>query len=819
MTSISVLPLKMFFLTNFKNEKVLFNKSILYSTDEEAMSVLANPSINIFPYVSLDTRYSNNMFSDLIYSDVISTIFQENSLLSYIDSNKVSDVTNKNEIVRHNIIMTLRALFPVSFPVTNDIYDSLSVVTSNKATYYFDLSDTSKKLITRLINGHNFSYIKYENNIYTFSRLVWLNDMLNHPLYNGLLKSYNAAWNKLKTSFIFPSSTQYDMIIEDLNEHIDLLLVNIYEGTFVAISDSDNYYQKFHRNDFKITTTFTNLMLSIFTLKHILLRANLNIGDTLSKFKIKIKNFFNKCNEQIEIKPKILLAIFDVIDAYDGSVYYIKDNDKEHFGNIQIKDLKKNKNNIEKEISFSFSEKTSKDGKEEFFIDDIYYYKSGDDEISNINNKLRLIRILYAQITALKKYVLKTGPKDGSYQPLLKQPIPFNKQILPTLLNKIFDDASIIMKTFESRTENLENSITYNEKKIKDIKLQDRDIINWKNKRNKFSGIERNTTNSILNEFIQNEEIMDEQLRKKFDPKCLQIKDIFPRIYNRFIIGSENNNCLPVIDETINVGASLTLRINSQNESKTEAEIYVMTDFLKGKITNDNINGVKCFYYDKQLGLLLNDTFFNKYNIKTNRWDVKSTRLILDDDIIEPNKNNNINNNNNNNNKFESLNDNQNLEYSKKIDNPYLKEKFDYFALNNEEIKTALNKYNNTSLNRIDEYSLLYIIKREEPMLYTLIVKWNDSDVYKELVRVRNFNILYNELKSRLETGILNQKEFLKDNINISEDDSTKRKDKIEKYSLYLVITNNLNNDYKKKQNSQKAGIRKTKKKRPNLNK
>ena len=104
-------------------------------------------------------------------------------------------------------------------------------------------------------------------------------------------------------------------------------------------------------------------------------------------------------------------------------------------------------------------------------------------------------------------------------------------------------------------------------------------------------------------------------------------------------------------------------------------------------------------------------------------------------------------------------------------------------------------------------------------MLYTLIVKWNDSDVYKELVRVRNFNILYNELKSRLETGILNQREFLKDNINISEDDIRKRRDKIEKYSLYLVITNNLNNDYKKKQNSQKAGIRKTKKKRPNLNK
>ena len=284
MTSISVLPLKMFFLTNFKNEKILFNKSILYSTDEEAMSVLANPSINIFPYVSLNMRYSDNMFSDLIYSDVISTIFQENSLLSYIDSNKVSDVTNKNQIVRHNIIMTLRALFPVSFPVTNDIYDSLSVVTSNKAYYYFDLSDTSRKLINRVIKGYNFSYIKYENNIYTFSRLVWLNDMLNHPLYNGLLKSYNAAWNKLKTYFIFPSSTQYDMIIEDLNEHIDLLLVNIYQGTFVAISESDNYYSQFEK--FKITKTFTNLMLSIFTLKHIILRANLNIGDTLSKFKI-----------------------------------------------------------------------------------------------------------------------------------------------------------------------------------------------------------------------------------------------------------------------------------------------------------------------------------------------------------------------------------------------------------------------------------------------------------------------------------------------------------------------------------------------------
>ena len=101
-------------------------------------------------------------------------------------------------------------------------------------------------------------------------------------------------------------------------------------------------------------------------------------------------------------------------------------------------------------------------------------------------------------------------------------------------------------------------------------------------------------------------------------------------------------------------------------------------------------------------------------------------------------------------------------------------------------------------------------------MLYTLIVKWNDSDVYKSPEKNRNFNILYNELKSKLETGILNQNEFLKNNININQNDIIKRKDKIEKYTLYLVITNNLNDDYKKKQTSQKAGRRKTKKKRPN---
>ena len=281
MTSISVVPLKIYFLTNFKNEKVMFNKSILYSTDEEAMSVLANPSMSTFPYVSLDTRYTDNMFSDLIYSEVISTIFQENSLLSYIDSNKVSDVTNKNEIVRHNIIMTLRALFPVSFPVTNDIYDSLSVVISNKASYYFDLSDTSKKLINRLIKGYNFSYIKYENNIYTFSRLVWLNDMLNHPLYNGLLKSYYAAYQKLYKSLIIPNATNYDIVIEDLNEHIDMLLVNIYEGIFVTISNTPTFYDKFEGiNKSKITDTFKKLMLSIFTQKHILLRTSINYGTT-----------------------------------------------------------------------------------------------------------------------------------------------------------------------------------------------------------------------------------------------------------------------------------------------------------------------------------------------------------------------------------------------------------------------------------------------------------------------------------------------------------------------------------------------------------
>ena len=36
-----------------------------------------------------------------------------------------------------------------------------------------------------------FSYLNINEEIYTFKKIIWINDIINHPKYNNLILEYN----------------------------------------------------------------------------------------------------------------------------------------------------------------------------------------------------------------------------------------------------------------------------------------------------------------------------------------------------------------------------------------------------------------------------------------------------------------------------------------------------------------------------------------------------------------------------------------------------------------------------------------------------
>ena len=237
-SSISTIPLKIKFLTNFTDEKITFTKNIIHSTNKEALAVIK--TINDLPFICTNALYTTDIFYELDNPDIYKTIFNDEKLISHVNGklaplrdngNPVgifisNSITNcmcsscTNNIIRNNVLVTLRTLFPVSFPTINNIVDSLELVRNSQAGHFFG-SETQSLVIDRLQNDLNFSYIKNELGIFTFSRLIWLDDVLNHPDYSKVIKEYHIFYNWLLSKYTYKILNDYDIIITDCVDKIN----------------------------------------------------------------------------------------------------------------------------------------------------------------------------------------------------------------------------------------------------------------------------------------------------------------------------------------------------------------------------------------------------------------------------------------------------------------------------------------------------------------------------------------------------------------------------------------------------------------------
>lgn len=149
----------------------------------------------------------------------------------------------RDKIGEKNFNLMLSLLFPTYYPIKNNIYNSYDIVTSQTIWLPDDLTDSAPVSapvstpvsapdtdVSQLPNFYDMikntfsfapqkmSYIKYETNTYTITEVIWLNDFLNYPIYNSLLKDYKYYEEKKKESETEDVNAQ---IIDKLRELIE----------------------------------------------------------------------------------------------------------------------------------------------------------------------------------------------------------------------------------------------------------------------------------------------------------------------------------------------------------------------------------------------------------------------------------------------------------------------------------------------------------------------------------------------------------------------------------------------------------------------
>ena len=178
---------------------VNFTRSMLYipnSTNNQEESERENIILAEIPFFTIDVEYPVDRLNRLDYYDRVNFFFnaskfaeilrpyyvkEENQPVGESPDDSDNYYDNRERRTRRNVMTMLEILFPTKFPVINDIHASYDFLKDKQSTraFWFNPFQT-----------HYFSYLKIGGGTYTIKKTVWLNDMLNHPVYRKIIVEY-----------------------------------------------------------------------------------------------------------------------------------------------------------------------------------------------------------------------------------------------------------------------------------------------------------------------------------------------------------------------------------------------------------------------------------------------------------------------------------------------------------------------------------------------------------------------------------------------------------------------------------------------------
>ena len=169
--SLNIQKLKITLLTNTTNNKSIeFTKDVLYHPEHKSF-----PDIEKYPYLTTKQLYPEDYLSKLDYDKIVNIFFNKGNFEVMLNEHKPSKTTyNEAYISNKNIMLMLELLFSTKYFIVNNIHQSLDIITNN---------DSNNSIFYNPFNT-KFSYVKINGKPHTVTKVIWVNDIVNHQIYN-----------------------------------------------------------------------------------------------------------------------------------------------------------------------------------------------------------------------------------------------------------------------------------------------------------------------------------------------------------------------------------------------------------------------------------------------------------------------------------------------------------------------------------------------------------------------------------------------------------------------------------------------------------
>jgi hypothetical protein len=284
-------------------------------------------NISKYPFIALNARIPFDVLRMKTRKEIIKSLFHESEFMKLMSAVVVEQHEKKhNEILHENALTILKLLFPTSFPFTNDITESMNHLLSGSVVNL------------GLFEQKQISYIKIDGKVQTISKVVWLNDIMNHPLYYDFMKTMNkyVEWaNKNKdnieyggkkvlnkiTGSIFDAYNNANYNDISFNESINIFRREQESNIKYLYTRDEKRYTEANKN-FQVFNLFVNNIHKIIIDKRQKKVSVDKIKEFISESLVKFSDLNRVYAVDSRHLPDILKKIFKHIKDYSESKFY-----------------------------------------------------------------------------------------------------------------------------------------------------------------------------------------------------------------------------------------------------------------------------------------------------------------------------------------------------------------------------------------------------------------------------------------------------------------------------------------------------------------
>ena len=215
-----------------KDEYIEFTSSLLPEKSK-------GKSFAKYPFFSDTHAYPKLKLKNSTYEDILEFFFNKEEFTKIIRNKTQKNLpkVSRQKIKIDNFELTLRLLFPTTYPLVGNIDNSVEYIIPTKKIFTMKGSDVFSILPIRF--QRKYSYLNIDSTTYTITKTVWNNDVMNHPVYSQFIQSYREFdnWKSDPSLNVFQDKKSFQ-------DNMDIILSYVFDA--VQKSEEDPLFKKMY---------------------------------------------------------------------------------------------------------------------------------------------------------------------------------------------------------------------------------------------------------------------------------------------------------------------------------------------------------------------------------------------------------------------------------------------------------------------------------------------------------------------------------------------------------------------------------------------